>query len=109
MSSARQMDALTNNASRLAELAKSLEKSGHAPDAVATFLMRCLFTMFSEDVRLLPDKLFQKALREHWLPNPKGFPIGIETLWRAMFVRPSITAQMIRFIRGNYREFCRNQ
>jgi hypothetical protein len=27
----------------------------------------------------------------------------------AMFVRPSITAQMIRFIRGNYREFCRNQ
>jgi hypothetical protein len=29
--------------------------------------------------------------------------------WLAMFVRPSITAQMIRFIRGNYREFCRNQ
>lgn len=69
---------------QLATLAKSLEKSGHAPDAVATFLMRCLFTMFSEDVALLPDKLFQKALKEHWLPNPAGFPIGVETLWRAM-------------------------
>jgi uncharacterized Fe-S cluster protein YjdI len=71
-------------ATRLAELAKSLEKSGHPPDAVATFLMRCLFTMFSEDVRLLSDKLFQNALREHWLPKPERFPTGIETLWRAM-------------------------
>jgi hypothetical protein len=71
-------------AARLAELAKSLEKSGHAPDAVATFLMRCLFTMFSEDVQLLSDKLFQEALRKHWLPNPNAFPSGIESLWRAM-------------------------
>jgi hypothetical protein len=35
--------------------------------------------------------------------------VGITLCRWAMFVRPSITAQMIRFIRGNYREFCRNQ
>ncbi|MEX1203762.1 MAG: type IIL restriction-modification enzyme MmeI [Dongiaceae bacterium] len=40
-------------AERLARLAKSLEAAGHAPKTVATFLMRCLFTMFAEDVGLL--------------------------------------------------------
>jgi hypothetical protein len=38
-------------AQRLGKLAKSLE-GGHAPDVVAQFLMRCLFTMFAEDVEL---------------------------------------------------------
>ena len=28
-------------------MAKSLERAGHAPEAVAQFLMRCLFTMFA--------------------------------------------------------------
>src|SRR3546814_12018111 len=37
-------------ADRLARLAKSLEAAGHAPTSVASFLMRCLFTMFAEDV-----------------------------------------------------------
>lgn len=46
-------------AEQLAELAKSLERSGHEPEVVAHFLMRCIFTMFAEDVALakreLPD------------------------------------------------------
>jgi hypothetical protein len=41
-------------AAELAELAKSLEAAGHAPQAVAAFLTRCLFSMFAEDVGLLP-------------------------------------------------------
>lgn len=45
-------------ASRLAELAKSLEAAGHNADDVAQFLMRCLFTMFAEDVGLLPRGAF---------------------------------------------------
>ena len=52
-------------AARLAELAKSLERSGHAPEAVAQFLMRCLFTMFAEDVRLLPQDSFRRLLQAH--------------------------------------------
>lgn len=45
-------------AERLAEVAKALEagdgKSGHDAETVAGFLSRCLFTMFAEDVGLLP-------------------------------------------------------
>ncbi|MEO8296956.1 MAG: DNA methyltransferase [Burkholderiales bacterium] len=39
----------------LADLARSLEEAGHAPEQVAGFLTRCLFSMFAEDVGLLPD------------------------------------------------------
>ncbi len=42
-------------AAELAGLAKSLEAAGHAPHAVAGFLTRCLFSMFAEDVGLLPN------------------------------------------------------
>ena len=45
-------------AAKLAELARSLEQSGYAPDLVAHFLMRCLFTFFAEDVGLLPKDCF---------------------------------------------------
>ena len=41
-------------ATQLAELARSLEQSGHRADHVAAFLTRCLFSMFAEDVELLP-------------------------------------------------------
>ncbi|MDZ7812933.1 MAG: type IIL restriction-modification enzyme MmeI [Ideonella sp.] len=41
-------------AAELADLAKSLEASGHQPQCVAAFLTRCLFSMFAEDVGLLP-------------------------------------------------------
>jgi hypothetical protein len=68
----------------LAALAGDLEKAGHPAESVATFLMRCIFTMFAEDVGLLPERLFTDALEQHWIPNPAGFPVQIETLWRAM-------------------------
>jgi hypothetical protein len=42
-------------AAELADLAKSLEAAGHAPQAVGAFLTRCLFSMFAEDVGLLPQ------------------------------------------------------
>lgn len=54
------------------------------PQQVANFLMRCIFTMFAEDVRLLPEKLFTEALETRWLPNPKKFKPEVEALWRAM-------------------------
>ncbi|MEJ8816229.1 DNA methyltransferase [Variovorax ureilyticus] len=41
-------------AAELAELAKSLEAAGNAPHHVAAFLTRSLFSMFAEDVGLLP-------------------------------------------------------
>jgi len=71
-------------AGHLAELARDLERSSHDPELVAQFLMRCLFTMFCEDVGLLPKKLFSRAVEERWLPDPRRFPLEVEQLWRAM-------------------------
>jgi hypothetical protein len=71
-------------AAKLAELARQLEAAGHDPTLIARFLMRCLFTMFAEDVGLLPEKAFTEALRKYWLPSPASFPHGIQQLWQKM-------------------------
>ncbi len=70
-------------ARQLADLARSLEASGHAPEHVAQFLMRSLFTMFAEDVRLLPADSFRNLLQEHAdAPDVAMRMVGI--LWQNM-------------------------
>jgi hypothetical protein len=71
-------------AESLAGLAVELEKEGHEPHLVAKFLMRCLFTMFAEDIGLLSEKLFTQSLEKRWLPEPATFVDGVEELWDAM-------------------------
>ncbi|WP_347260393.1 DNA methyltransferase [Rudaea sp.] len=70
-------------AARLAELAKSLERSGQLPQSVAQFLMRCLFTMFAEDVGLLPQDAFLKLLGDH-RDKPDVAMRMLGQLWRDM-------------------------
>jgi hypothetical protein len=82
---ARQAVRVTRDvAAHLAGLAQSLQDAGHPREVVARFLMRCLFTMFAEDVGLLPRDLFTDAIEKLWLPNPAAFPGGIRSLWGAM-------------------------
>ncbi|WP_286763520.1 MULTISPECIES: type IIL restriction-modification enzyme MmeI [Rhodopirellula] len=69
-------------AERLARLAKSLEQN-HEPEAVAGFLMRCLFTMFAEDVDLIPNQGFTAMLIEIRESPDKFAPMATE-LWKAM-------------------------
>ncbi|MDP1830909.1 MAG: hypothetical protein Q8K67_02535 [Geothrix sp.] len=69
-------------AGELGDLAKALETRFPA-QAVAAFLMRCVFTFFAEDVGLLPEKLFEKALG-NWKARPELFVKGLESLWDAM-------------------------
>lgn len=69
-------------AERLARLAKSLEQN-HEPEAVAGFLMRCLFTMFAEDVDLIPNQGFTAMLIEIRETPDKFAPMATE-LWKAM-------------------------
>jgi len=69
-------------AARLAELAKSLEGSTDA-ETVAQFLMRCLFTMFAEDVGLLPKRSFTQLLDDIRL-DPTSFKQMLEHLWATM-------------------------
>lgn len=71
-------------ASHLADLARALEADGTNAEVVARFLMRCLFTMFAEDVGLLEDHLFSRTLEDVWVPHPERFAAGIEGLWKEM-------------------------
>lgn len=68
-------------AAKLAELAASLEDRGHPQEEVARFLIRVVFTMFAEDVDLLPAETFRDLLAEVPLAE---LPEALEDLWRAM-------------------------
>ena len=68
---------------KLAALAKSLEQSGHPVEQVAHFLKRCLFTMFSEDVELLPFNSFTNLL-EKLQATPEHFVDSMTSLWNTM-------------------------
>jgi hypothetical protein len=70
-------------AARLAELSASLESRGLHQERVARFLMRCVFTMFAEDVELLPDKPFQAALQQYG-EDPAEFAEVTGELWKSM-------------------------
>jgi hypothetical protein len=71
-------------AGHVAKLAKALQEAGHDPERVAKFLMRCLFTMFAEDVELLPKGIFADALKNRWIEHPEAFPTEVEDLWKHM-------------------------
>ncbi|MHA6246370.1 class I SAM-dependent DNA methyltransferase [Pontibacter sp. CAU 1760] len=70
-------------AERLAKLAASLEQTGYTPEQVSGFLMRCLFTMFAEDVQLLPDNSFTKLLQDY-RQSITYFPDALKALWQSM-------------------------
>ena len=70
-------------ADKLARLAKSLESSGQTPEKVGNFLKRSLFTMFAEDVGLIPARSFT-ALLESLRGSTAAFPPLIESLWATM-------------------------
>ena len=70
-------------AKRLAQVSLALEKKKYHAQDVAMFLMRCLFTMFAEDVGLLPEKSFKEVLEE-CEKNPEAFTHDVGQLWEAM-------------------------
>ncbi|MDP3455691.1 MAG: hypothetical protein Q8R75_05915 [Methyloversatilis sp.] len=70
---------------RLASVAKSLEADGHDAEAVAGFLTRCLFSMFAEDVGLLPARSFSTLL-DDLSRNTQQFVPLLAALWREMDV-----------------------
>ena len=70
-------------AQSLGRLAASLERSGHSAETVATFLMRALFTMFAEDVELLPKDSFVNLLKSLHGHTDQFVPM-IEELWGRM-------------------------
>jgi hypothetical protein len=77
-------------ADRLAKLAKSLERQTvvdgqprYTPERVAQFLMRCLFTLFAEDVELIGKNSF-KELLESLRGSLTNFGPLVEEQWQKM-------------------------
>lgn len=89
-------------ANTLATLARSLEASGHAPEAIFGFLMRAIFTMFAEDVKLLPEGSFTRLL-ERMEGNPAVFAKMLGALWSTMAqggFSPVLETDVLRFNGG---------
>ncbi|GAB4038600.1 MAG: hypothetical protein Fur0014_07470 [Rubrivivax sp.] len=89
---------------QLAKLARSLEEAGHRPESVAAFLTRCLFSMFAEDVGLLPkDAQGQGAfagLLRKWCDQPDTLRQMLAVLWTDMDrggFSPALAATVLRF------------
>jgi len=70
-------------AGRIAVLARRLEASGHHPESVAWFLIRCLFSFFAEDVGLVPKGAFTDLLVS-LKDSPDQFVPLVGEVWRMM-------------------------
>ncbi|HYP38830.1 MAG TPA: DNA methyltransferase [Chloroflexia bacterium] len=70
-------------AARFGLLAQSLHKRGADPEEAAHFLMRLLFCLFTEDIRLLPPGLFTQLV-ERTRKDPDQFNALVQQLFEKM-------------------------
>ena len=93
-------------AAHLAALGNSFEGSGHSSETVARFLMRCLFTMFAEDVELLPRDAFS-GLLHRLRGQPELAASAMQSLWQSMDTggfAAGLTAKVMKFNGGLFRD-----
>jgi hypothetical protein len=67
----------------IATLARRLEKRGYSPTQTSGFLMRTLFTMFAEDIGLLPKDSFTVLLKRQ-KERPELLHHQLQSLWEKM-------------------------
>ena len=70
-------------AAHLAELADRLRSNGAEDDAIARFLIRLLFCLFAEDIKLLPGNIFTQLV-EKLSANSEAFAQQLASLFQAM-------------------------
>jgi hypothetical protein len=93
-------------ADRLAALGRSFEGQGHDPQDVARFLMRCLFTMFAEDVDLIPHNSFSDLLK-NLRGRPQHAAPSLKALWETMNTggfSQALTTDLKRFNGGLFKD-----
>lgn len=93
-------------AAHLAELGKSFEGQGHNSETVARFLMRCLFSMFAEDVDLIPHGSFTELLHKLRV-HPEHAQPALKGLWETMNIggfSPVIMQDLKRFNGGLFKK-----
>jgi hypothetical protein len=97
---AKTRQALTEEtAAEFAGLAQRLRDRGHEAHVVAHFINRLVFSMFAEDVGLLPDHLFTKMLKASAL-RPERFEINARKLFAAMATGGDIDFTPIDWFNG---------
>jgi type II restriction/modification system DNA methylase subunit YeeA len=97
-SKTRQM--ITEDAAReFAGLAQRLHSRGHDPHVVAHFLNRLVFSMFAEDVGLLPGAMFTRML-EASRTNPAQFADHSGTLFAAMKTGGMVGFERVEWFNG---------
>ncbi|SFO15556.1 Type II restriction/modification system, DNA methylase subunit YeeA [Roseovarius lutimaris] len=93
-------------ADQLALLGRSFEKHGHPPEKVAGFLMRCLFSMFAEDVDLIPRDSFTNLLKD-MASTPEHAAPALQSLWQTMDkggFSPVLRTDLLKFNGGLFAE-----
>ncbi|MEH6727094.1 MAG: DNA methyltransferase, partial [Hyphomicrobiales bacterium] len=93
-------------ATQLAKLGNSFEEQGHDSETVARFLMRCLFSMFAEDVELIPKHSFTNKLIE-LRGHPEHAAPTLKALWETMNkggFSTVLTTDLKRFNGGLFKE-----
>jgi len=70
-------------AAQFSRLAESLRSRDVPSERAAHFLMRLLFCLFSEDIGLLPDRLFTRLVESNW-QRPAEFTKKLRQLFSAM-------------------------
>lgn len=94
------MEAVTEEAAReFAALADSLRERFDDPNRVAHFLMKLMFCMFAEDIRLLPEKLFSKLL-DRSRKEPEKLSRHLSGLFQAMAAGGEFALEEIMHFNG---------
>ncbi|MBK7830794.1 MAG: class I SAM-dependent DNA methyltransferase [Gemmatimonadetes bacterium] len=90
-------------AAKLAELAAALENRVGDQERVARFLMRCVFSCFSEDVGLLPTGIFQRTL-EVGLSGGGADQVAraLTSLWQTMDTGGMYGAEQLARFNGHF-------
>jgi hypothetical protein len=83
----------------LAKISVLLKARGEEPDRVAHFLVRTMFTLFAEDVSLIPDGTFTRLLTQA-AEHPDDFQPMCEQLFAAMKTGAVTMVGRIPYING---------
>ena len=86
-------------AERFSELAHRLQAKGYEPQRVAHFLNRLIFSMFAEDVGLLPNNVFKKMLVAA-ASHPESFESYAKQLFSSMAKGGTAAFEVIDWFNG---------
>ena len=84
---------------RIGGIATSLQAAGHDPHETAHFLMKCMFCLFAEDVRLLPEGLFTRLLTD-WHARPDELTERLTGLFDSMRTGGAFGIESIAYFNG---------